>query len=73
MTRLQELRETISTLQKRYARLRADKDVLERVWSPDVKAGIPAIQEEMNEVLKQLRETEAEEHRIAWPRLRKKQ
>lgn len=70
MTRLQEIRETISRFEQRYARLQYDKEVLERAWSPKVKASIPGIKQEMDSVLTAMREAEAEEHQLTWPRLR---
>jgi len=67
MTRLQDVRKRISQLEERYKTLRHSKETLERAWSVSVKAGLPAIEKEMDAVLTALREAEAEEHRLTWP------
>jgi hypothetical protein len=64
MTRLQIVRDLIANLEKRYATLQYQKGVLEQAWSESVKAGIPAIQKEMDAVLVALREAEVEESRL---------
>jgi hypothetical protein len=72
MTRLQQLRIELERLRQENIRLHAQKEVLEKAWSQDVKAGIPALQEGLNSNFQRMAELEAEEHRITWPRTRNK-
>lgn len=68
MTHLQEIRDKISRLERRYSVLQYQKDVLERAWSDTAKAALPGFKKHMDVVLTELREAEAEEHRLTWPR-----
>jgi hypothetical protein len=72
MTRLQIIRDRIAHLENRYALLHYQKGVLERAWSESVKVAIPKFQKEMDVVLNALRDAEAEEHRIVWPRMQRR-
>ena len=68
MTHLQDIRDQISRLERRYCVLQYQKEVLERAWSDTAKAALPEFKKGMDAVLTELREVEAEEHRLTWPR-----
>ena len=63
-TRLQILRDQIHHLERKYARLQRDKDVLEKAWSEQAKAALPGLKKQMDAVLTAIREAEAEVWRI---------
>ncbi len=71
VTRLQQIRAEIQRLRQENIRLHDQKEVLEKAWSPDVKAGIPNLEERLNCNFQKMADLQAEEHRITWPRLRK--
>jgi hypothetical protein len=63
-TRLQVLRDQINHLERKYARLQHDKDLLEKAWSEEAKVALPGLKKQMDEVLTAIREAEAEVWRI---------
>jgi hypothetical protein len=78
MTHLQEVRKRIADFEKKLSGLRSNEEYMKGIVGLEIadpvmrkwaEEQIPAVQREFESVLIQLRDAEAEEHRLTWPRL----